>query len=113
MGGTHIDAESTPKAVPPTVNADVADRTPYIPRRKSSIGDRRTESCQDLTIIAPKQRRNGMTVGPKDRHFVKKSYVPDQGRRVPSVALTEVNAPTVMYKAVRPAISASSNTLLM
>ncbi len=95
------DPEATPKALELTSNADIADRTPYIPRRKSSVGKRHGSRCQDITtIMALEQPQKPLHVWPKNHNSIKRSGMSKEVRRLSRASCSKVTLPGDMYNAV-------------
>lgn len=94
----HSDPEATPRPLHLIKNADVADRTPYIPRRKSSVGRRYGSRCRDVsTIMAPDPPQKASHVWPKHHHSVKKSHEPKKERRLSRASFSKVASRDDVY----------------
>jgi hypothetical protein len=104
--GSQVDQDATPKAVQPAADADFTDRTPYIPRRKSSACERPNSSRQDVsTTSAPQQQPTDLNIWSKKHRSIKKrSRVSSQLHRLSSASLPGENVSTDMYNAVSPPI---------
>jgi hypothetical protein len=98
----QVDPEATPRPLQLTRNADVADRTPYIPRRKSSVGKRHDSSCQDPSaIMALEPLQKPLHVWPKRQNSIKTSRVLKEERRLSRASLSKVDVPEDTYNTVR------------
>jgi len=97
----HGDPEATPRPFHPVRNADVADRTPYIPRRKSSVGGRFDSSCRDVsTVTAPDRPQNQPHGWPKRQYSVKQSRVSKEERSLSRPSPSKVASHSHVYSAV-------------
>lgn len=96
------DPEVTPRPLRLTRNADIADRTPYIPRRKSSVGKRDGGgSYQDLpTMMVLGEAQKPIHIWPKYHNSVKKSHIPKEERTSSRASVPKVDLPSNMYGAV-------------
>lgn len=93
--------EATPKPLPLIKNADIADRTPYIPRRKSSVGRRQSSSYQDIsTTITLEQPRLPLLVWPKYHSLVNRSLMPDEERGFSRASMSRGVLANDMYHVV-------------
>jgi hypothetical protein len=97
----NSDPEATPRPPRPVKNADVADRTPYIPRRKSSVGGRFDSSCRDVsTTMAPDPLQTQQHFWPKRHRSVKQSRVPEEERSLSRLSVSKATSPNDVYSAV-------------
>lgn len=108
------DPEATPRPLQLTKYADVADRTPYIPRRKSSVDRRYGSSYHDISasmVLEPPQKP--LHVWQKRHHSIKTSRMSNEERRLSKASRSGVRVPSEMYQDVWfPAHGLSTSTWL-
>ncbi|KAF7509958.1 hypothetical protein GJ744_007272 [Endocarpon pusillum] len=94
------DAEATPRPLQLIKNTDVADRTPYIPRRKSSALKGSGSIFQDVsTVMSLDPPQKLLHVWPKHYNSVRNSCAPQGGRNSPRASHAKLTSREEMYNA--------------
>lgn len=97
------DAEATPRPLQLVQNTDVADRTPYIPRRKSSACNRSGSIFQDVSMVMSLDPPTKLLhAWPKHHNSVKNSCAPREGRGSSRASHAKLASRDEMYNAVSP-----------
>jgi hypothetical protein len=97
----EVDPEATPKPLQVIRNVDIADRTPYIPRRKSSVDRRQGSSYQDgSTSMSPEPGRKPLHPWARYRSSNQRSQMSKRERKISRVSLSKAKSPADTYNAV-------------